>query len=142
MDNLTQDNQIGVAAETVSGAAKAVKGIVMGIVEKGELKKAKKKIAAGQANTLSGRAIDICLEAGIDPKTFDTNPTYNARPAVIAAKAAAIKMSGAVGTDAEAIDAAKKDAVNSALGVGMKQYLPYIAGAAVLIFLIFIIRKK
>jgi len=144
MDNTiqAQDNQIGVTAEAVLGGVKAAVGAVKGIQEKSILNKAKKLIAAGKANECTGRMIDICIEAGIDPKVFDTNPTYNARPAVIAAKAAAIKKSGAVGTDAEAIDAAKIEAVNTNAAVTVKKYAPYIIGVIIIGIVIYLIFKK
>lgn len=144
MDNTiqAQDNQIGTAAEAVAGGAKAVVGAVKSIQEKSILNKAKKLIAAGKANECTGRMIDICIEAGIDPKVFDTNPTYNARPAVIAAKAAAIKKSGAVGTDAEALDAAKTEAVNTDKAVTIKKYAPYILGAIAIGLIIYLISKR
>jgi hypothetical protein len=144
MDNTieAQDNQIGAAAEAVSGGVKAVISGAKSVQQKLILNKAKKLIAAGKANQCTGRMIDICIEAGIDPKVFDTNPVYNARPAVIAAKAAAIKKSGAVGTDAEAIDAAKTEVVNSNVAVTIKKYTPYILGAVVIGLLIYLISKR
>jgi len=144
MDNTieAQDNQIGAAAEAVAGGVKAVISGAKSVQQKLILNKAKKLIAAGKANECTGRMIDICIESGIDSKVFDSNPIYNARPAVIAAKAAAIKKSGAVGTDAEAMDAAKTEAVNTDKAVTIKKYAPYIIGAIVIGLIIYLISKR
>lgn len=138
--NERSDNVITLAA--IGAAASALKPAIKGIQERLILKKAKKKIAAGKANTLSGREIDICLEAGIDKKTFETNPKYMSRPNVIAEKAQAIKNAGAAMTDTQAIDSAKKEAENVNAAVNIKQYLPYILGGVGLILLLFILKRK
>lgn len=117
MDNTVKDDLIaGEAIETAWGIGKSIQ-------EKAILKKAKKLIAAGKANECTGRMIDICIEAGIDPKVFENNPKYMNRPEVIAAKAVAIKNSGAVATDPEALKAAKDEVNNTATGVDIKKLL-------------------
>lgn len=133
MDNTTQHDNL-----TPGEAIEAAWSVGKSVQEKLILKKAKKKIAAGKANELSGREIDICLEAGIDPKTFESNPKYMSRPEVIAAKAAAIKNSGAVNTDTEAINAAKKEAANTNdIVEGKKLLIPIIViiGIVIVIYL-------
>jgi len=136
MDNTTSHDNLtpGEAIETAWAVGKSVQ-------EKLILKKAKKKIAAGKANELSGREIDICLEAGIDPKTFENNPKYMSRPAVIAAKAAAIKNSGAVETDQDAIAAAKKEVENADTAVQGSKLLKPVLIIVVIGILIYLISK-
>lgn len=127
MDNTTQHDNL-----TPGEAIEAAWSVGKSVQEKLILKKAKKKIAAGKANELSGREIDICLEAGIDPKTFESNPKYMNRPEVIAAKAAAIKNSGSVATDQEAITAAKKEVANTTATIeGKKLLIPILAIIAI-----------
>ena len=136
MDNTDRNNATG--SELIGAAVDVGKSVQQKLI----LRKAKKKIAEGKANELSGREIDICLEAGIDPKTFENNPKYMSRPEVIAAKAAAMKRAGAVATDQEAIAAAKKEAANTNKAVKTNMLFTYGALAGVLILIIYLISKK
>lgn len=139
MDNFKEagnDNlAVGEIAETAINIGKNIQ-------QKAILKKAKKLIAAGKANQCTGRMIDICLENGIDPKVFENNPVYMARPSVIQAKAAAIKQAGVTVSDEKAIEAAQTEAVNTKKAVDSKNFLPYILGAVGLILVIYLISKK
>lgn len=74
--DLRSDNAVGVAGISLDAAIGAAKSLQ----QKAILKQAKKLANAGQYDKLTGRMIDIMIEAGVDPSMYNKSKVWLARP--------------------------------------------------------------
>jgi len=139
MDNFAHDN-LGV--DDVKAITGAVGGLATSIKNKAQLKKAKGLIAGGKLSELTPHYVQLLIDAGVDPRTYENAPAYQARPEIMAARAAALSQSGVVSGNAAANQAAADGVTDAQVSGGLKKYLPYIIGILILGIIIWMIVKK
>lgn len=147
MDNLDHSVPVADSVDASQALDIAISGI-KNIQQKSILKKAKSKIDSGNLSSLSGREIQVALDNGVPYTVFDGIPGIENHATYQKYKIADLKYKAEVAglTKAEAdkvvTEGVAAEAGTSPMMIKLKQYLPYILGAAALLLLFYFIRKR